>query len=109
MASKKIKPGDVYAVHTGTYAGEMLIYIKSETVDHCFLSIPNMVNRTIPKIVFDHGRNNGILKYVEKIPGFVLKTSTAQYAKNEKINNRRKQPNTQDVLDSKDAVATNQD
>lgn len=82
-ANKVIKPGDIYAVHTGSYAGEMLIYIKSKAVDHCFLSIPKMVNRTIPKIIFEHGRNTDILKYVERAPKYVLKTSTAQYIKNE--------------------------
>ena len=86
MASKVVTPGDIYAVHTGTYAGEMLIYIKSKTVDYCFLSIPKMVNRVIPKIIFEHGRNNNILRYVERVPKYVLKTSTAQYVKNEKTN-----------------------
>ncbi len=107
MASKKITPGDIYAVHTGTYAGEMLIYIKSETVDHCFLSIPNMVNRIIPKIIFDHGRNNNILRYVERVPVYVLKTSTAQYVKNEKTNNRREQPCASNVLDGQNPISTN--
>lgn len=107
MANKIVTPGDIYAVHTGTYAGEMLIYIKSETLDHCFLSIPKMENRVIPKIIFEHGRNNNILRYVERVPKYVLKTSTAQYVKNENTNNRRKQPDTQDVLDSKNPVATN--
>ena len=106
-ANKKLTPGDVYAVHTGTYAGEMLIFIKSETVDYCFLSVPNLVNRIIPQIVFDHGRNNNILRYVERVPSYVCKTSTAQFIKNEKINHRRKQSDTSDVLDSEDSVATN--
>ena len=107
MGNKILKIGDIYAVHTGTYAGEMLIYIKNKSVDYCFLSIPKMENRLIPKIIFEHGRNNNIIRYVERAPSYVLKTSTAQYAKNENTNNRRKQPDTQDVLDSKDTIATN--
>jgi hypothetical protein len=104
MASKKLTLGDIYAVHTGTYAGEMLIYIKSEAVDYCFLSIPKMVNRVVPKIIFDHGRNNNILRYVERAPSYVLKTSTAQYAKNEKTINRREQPHTSNVLDGEESI-----
>jgi branched-subunit amino acid transport protein AzlD len=88
-ANKKPTLGDIYAVHTGSYAGEMLIYIKSETVDYCFLSVPNLINRVIPQIVFDHGRNNNILRYVERVPVYVLKTSTAQYVKNEKTNKEK--------------------
>lgn len=104
MANKSLKLGDVYAVHTGTYAGEMLIYVKSETLDYCFLAIPKMINRVIPKIIFDHGRNNNILRYVERAPGYVLKTSLAQYVKNEKTNNRREQSHTPNVLDSEDPI-----
>jgi hypothetical protein len=105
---KQIKPGDIYAVHTGTYAGEMLIFIKKLGVDYCFLSIPNMLNRVIPKVIFEYGRNNNILKYVERVPGYVLKTSTAQYTKNEKITNRRQQPNTSNVLDGKSTITKNE-
>ena len=104
--SKKLIPGDVYAVHTGKYAGEMLIFIKSVGNDYCFLSVPVMKNRVISNILFDHGRNSNILRYVERVPSYVIKTSTAQYVKNEKTNNRRKQPDTQDVLDGKDTIQT---
>lgn len=106
---KKLIPGDIYAVHTGAYAGEMLIFIEEKSVDYCFLSIPKMVNRAVPKVVFDHGRNNNILRYVERAPGYAFKTSKAQYVKNENTYNRRKQSSTSDVLDSEKPVAKNQD
>ena len=102
----KLNSGDVYAVHTGEYAGEMLIFIKSIGNDYCFLSVPVMKNRVISKIVFNHGRNSNILRYVERVPSYVITTSTAQYAKNENTNNRRQQPDSQDVLDGKDAIKT---
>ena len=77
-------PGRVYAVHTGTYAGQMLLFIKTESVDYCFLSIPEMNNLTIPKSIFEHGLKNDIVKYAETVPSYVLKVSTAQYKQNER-------------------------
>jgi len=77
-------PGRVYAVHTGTYAGQMLLFIKTETVDYCFLSVPEMNNLTIPHAIFEHGLKNNIVKYAETVPSYVLKVSTAQYKQNER-------------------------
>ena len=76
--------GHVYAVHTGTYAGQMLLYIKKESVDYCFLSIPEMRNFTIPVTIFDHGIKTDIVKYVETVPKYVSKVSIAQYNQNTK-------------------------
>lgn len=87
----KVKTGDTYAVHTGDYAGELLIYIKKKDSKYGFLSIPTMVNRDIPVDVFESARNSGIIKFVEVVPSFVIKTSIAQYNKNENSSNRRQQ------------------
>jgi len=106
--NKNLSTGDIFAVHTGTYAGEMLIYIKTQSIDCCFLSIPNMVNRVIPKIALEHARNTGIIKFVERAPGYVTKTALAQYNKNEKTYNRREQPDTSNVLDGKIAISKNE-
>ena len=76
--------GHVYAVHTGTYAGQMLLYITRESVDYCFLSIPEMRNFTIPQTIFDHGVKTGIVKYVETLPKYVIKVAVAQYSQNSK-------------------------
>ncbi len=86
----KIVPvaGYVYAVHTGTYAGQMLLYVSKETVDYCFLSIPEMRNFTIPRVIFEHGIKTGIVKYVETVPGYVLKVATAQYKQNSKTKSK---------------------
>jgi len=81
---KRILKGDMFAVHTGTYAGEVLIFIKDVGVDYHFLCVPTMVNRTFPIAVFDHARNTGIIKYIQRAPKFVLQTATAQHTKNEK-------------------------
>lgn len=105
--NKQIAIGDIYAVHTGTYAGEMLIYLKNHSVDCCFLSIPTMSNRVIPKVSLEHARNTGIIKFVEKAPKYVIKVALAQYSKNEKTNNRREQSDTPHVLDSKKSISEN--
>jgi hypothetical protein len=86
--TSNIKEGGIYAVHTGKYAGEMLIFIKSTKVDHCFLSIPNISNRNIPKIVFDRGIKTKIVQFVEEAPKDVLKISKEQYSYNENSHNR---------------------
>lgn len=80
----KITPvvGHVYAVHTGTYAGQMLLYLSKEAIDYCFLSIPEMKNFTIPRAIFEHGVKTGIVKYVETVPKYVITVATAQYNKN---------------------------
>jgi ribosomal protein L14E/L6E/L27E len=85
------KLGDVYAVHTGTYAGEMLIYIKQSDTHVSFLSIPNMVNRDIPIYSFDLGRNSDIIKYVERVPDYIRKIVKVQYEQNENSNHRYEQ------------------
>tara|TARA_R110000803_G_scaffold90853_3_gene158298 strand:- start:1520 stop:1786 length:267 start_codon:yes stop_codon:yes gene_type:complete len=79
--------GDIYAVHHGQYAGELLIYIKTCNGSHCFLATPTMENREVPIESFDLGRNSDIIKFVEKAPKYVVKISEAQYKNNENSNN----------------------
>ena len=52
--SGKIKPGEIFAVHTGAYAGELLLNVKNTGVDCCFIAIPTMVNRIIPRAATLH-------------------------------------------------------
>lgn len=84
MINKTPIIGNVYAVHTGTYAGQMLLFVEKQSIDYCFLSVPEMNNLTIPKTIFEHGINNNIVKYVETVPKYVLKVSIAQYKHNNK-------------------------
>jgi hypothetical protein len=90
MISKKIEKGGIYAVHSGTYAGELLVHIKTTNDSHCFLATPTMKNRVVPLNSFDVARNSDIIKFVEKAPRYVMKVSTAQYKANENSDNRRK-------------------
>ena len=96
----KISIGDSFAVHTGTYAGEILILIKETADNFCFLSIPKMINRDISKLIIENARNKNIIKFVEKIPRQILNVSNQQYLLNEKSHNRREQSHAPDLLDS---------
>lgn len=81
------KKRKIFAVQTGTYAGEMWIFCKSRGEDLLFLSIPVMENRSISKELFYNGLKNNIVKYVEKIPRYVYRIAVKQFDKNEKTLN----------------------
>ena len=99
--AKNLTEGDSYAVHTGTYAGEILIYVKKKEDDLCFLSVPKMENREIPKLVFENARNKSIIKFVERVPADIISVVVQQYKVNENSNHRRKQFNPPNLVDSK--------
>ena len=79
----------IYAVVTGKYAGEMLVFIKADGTDQCFLSVPKLINRRIPREKFDFAVSEGIVEFVEKAPKKEFKVIRKQYEKNE-IDSRRK-------------------
>jgi|TARA_R100000808_G_C2142161_1_gene149952 hypothetical protein len=95
---------DIYAVETGDYIGQMfaIVDLKEDTIG-CLI-LPSMENINVPRKSFDNGRNNDIIKFVEKLPKDVYSVVEAQYRKNENPDNRRKQLNTPNVLYSKDTV-----
>jgi hypothetical protein len=72
----------MYAVTGGKYLGELLVYCSSNESDHCFLSLPLMKNRFIPKEKLNFGITEKIVEVVEKIPRRVYKVCVAQYNKN---------------------------
>jgi len=81
-----LRQGDTYAVQTGEYVGELLIYIKTNYLDLCFLSVPKNINRDIPIDSFNLAKDNNIIEYVELLPVDVIDISIKQYEKN-KISN----------------------
>jgi hypothetical protein len=87
------KAKQVYAVGTGTFVGEMLIYCKQDKENYYFLSIPKNINRVIPKEKFDLGVNERIVEYVRDLPKNVYKTCLKQHEYNEK-NSRPKDTQT---------------
>lgn len=88
-ATREPKRGEIYAVHSGVYAGEMLIFIDHATDDYKFLAIPSMINRCVPKASFDLAWNSDIIEYVDDGPSDVISVCVKQYYYNEDSNHRR--------------------
>jgi len=84
---RKPKRGEIYAVHSGIYAGEMLINISSTKNDYMFLAVPTMLNRCVPKLSFDLAWNSDIIEYVDDSPKDVIDICVKQYYFNEDSNN----------------------
>jgi len=100
---------ELYAVHTGDYAGQLFAIIDdTKEFVHC-LSLPVMENIKVPKESFESGRNSNIIKFVEKLPRKIYSVVEAQYKANENSDNRRQQFNTPNISYSEDAVEKDQD
>jgi hypothetical protein len=80
------KKGFVYAVTTGTYAGQLFVYIEPSKTEQTynFLALPEMITRSVPKEKFDFGLRNKIIDVVERLPGDIYSTCILQYKKNTK-------------------------
>ena len=76
----------IYAVTTGQFLGEMLIFIKQVDNMMHFLSVPQNTNRVIPYDKFEFGKQHKILDLVEIAPKLVVETAVKQYLKNESNN-----------------------
>jgi len=100
----KYRKRDIYAVETGDYVGKMFAVVKLKKDTIGCLILPQMENVDVPIESFDNGRNNDIIKFVEKLPKDVYSVVEAQYNKNENSNNRREQFNTPNISYSEDSV-----
>ena len=74
-----------YAVTTGVFAGEILIYIGTSPDQYDFLSIPKMINRSIPAEKFKLGLQDKIVEFVEIIPRSVYNICELQFKKNNNL------------------------
>ena len=100
---------DIYAVEQGDYVGRMFAIVDPrDDVIGC-LSLPQMENIEVPIESFDTGRNDDIIKFVEKLPRDVYSVIEAQYKKNENPNNRRQQLNTPNISYSESTVEEDED
>jgi len=81
-ANKQPRSKSVYAVTTGIYAGELIVYIESNNIYHNFLALPKMEIREIPHEKFEFGINNKIIEQVKKLPSNVFSVCKLQYTKN---------------------------
>jgi len=75
------KPRYVYAVTGGKYLGELLVLAKKDGDDLCFLTLPDMQNRIIPKEKFNFALKENIVEVVQKIPKDVYTVCLKQHAK----------------------------
>jgi hypothetical protein len=78
---------EIFAIQTGTYAGEMWIFCRKDKTSYSFLSIPVMENRNITKELYENGINGGVITFVEKIPRYVYSIAKKQFIHNEKTSN----------------------
>lgn len=76
--------GAAYAVTTGTYVGEIFVYIREDEKHLHFISIPKLLNREVPHEKFQYAIDNNVIEYVETIPKNEQKMCKAQYEANEK-------------------------
>jgi len=78
--------GRMYAVTTGDYVGEILLFIKQIEDSYWFLSVPLNINREVPKDKFEFATNCDILDYIGDLPNDIFKTVKAQFKYNENSN-----------------------
>ena len=100
---------ELYAVETGDYIGKMFAVVDPKKEAIGCLILPQMENIDVPIESFDNGRNNDIIKLVEKLPKKVYSVVEAQYKKNENPDNRRQQLNTPNVSYSESSVEEDKD
>lgn len=76
--------GRAYAITAGDYVGEMLVFVE-EKEDYGFLSLPEMVVRSVPKDKFHFGMENKIVEDVKKIPDKFFTLIAEQYKQNSSV------------------------
>ena len=81
ITNRHPKPRYVYAVTGGKYLGELLVLAKNDGNDLCFLTLPDMQNRIIPKDKFNFALKEHIVEVVQKIPKDVYAVCLKQHAK----------------------------
>lgn len=74
--------GSIYGVGTGSFVGEMFVFIEEKTNTYEFISIPKNQNRSVPKEKFDIGIKNKIIEYVKEIDKDVLTLLEKQFVFN---------------------------
>ena len=81
------KPGAAFGVSGGRYLGEFFVYMEQTENDMCFLSLPKMKIRNVPKEKFKIGIESNVLEFQEILPKHVQKICIEQYNKNAKKSN----------------------
>lgn len=72
-----------YAVTTGLYVGEIIIFIEESNDSYNFISIPKNINRQIPIEKFHFGLDESIVEHVEEIQDDVFSILEKQFEFNQ--------------------------
>ena len=75
----KIKKGDVYAVQTGDFVGQLFSFIKKDGDDYVFLSVPDIKIQRVTIERFDFAKEHEIIEFVEHLPKNISRVVEAQY------------------------------
>lgn len=81
----------IYAVETGTYIGEFFVYITKKSDEYCFLSLPKLLHRTVPKKSFEFALKNKVIKLLQKLPKDIYEICLAEYNTNRYVPKSSKQ------------------
>lgn len=80
----KPKKGYIYAVGTGTYVGEMFVFVEENEDSYNFISIPKNENRCVPKEKFEIGIKYKILEDIGIMDCDVFNLLEKQFVFNKK-------------------------
>lgn len=72
----------LYGVVTGTYCGELLLFVEEDATNFHFISVPKLINRSVPKDKFQLGLTENIIEPAKTIPAKLVKLLFAQYKYN---------------------------
>jgi DNA-directed RNA polymerase specialized sigma subunit len=73
----------------GQFVGELFVFMEEKDDAFCFLSIPNMKIREVPKDKYDYAIQNHVLEYVERLPKNERSVCQLQYESNMKNNENK--------------------
>jgi len=79
------KKSHAYAVGTGSFVGEMFVFVEETKDTYEFISIPKNENRSVPKEKFFIGMKHKILEYVDKIDDDVFTLLEKQFVFNKNL------------------------
>lgn len=79
------KKAHIYAVGTGSFVGEMFVFVEETEDTYEFISIPKNENRSVPKDKFYIGIKNKIVEHVKEIDKDVFILLEKQFVFNKNL------------------------
>ena len=80
------KPRSIYAVTSGQYVGEFLVYmgLSEDKLEYFFLSLPKLIKRSVPVKSFKLGLKQRVLTLIESLPEDVYSVCKQQFEQKHK-------------------------